>query len=84
MSSYATSRPRSLVVTVVAASAPLVALALLVSPAYATPPADGSVGNAVDKAPPGQSPGDANHGRDCDTNPGAGNGNPALLGCIPD
>jgi hypothetical protein len=40
-------------------------------------PSDGSVGNADDKNPPGQSNGDKNHGYECDDNNGVGHGNPA-------
>lgn len=41
------------------------------------PPAPGTVGNADDKAPPGQSQGDKNRGYECDDNQGIGKGNPA-------
>jgi len=46
-------------------------------------PANGSVGNADDKNPPGQSNNDKNHGYECDNNKGTGNdgGNPAHTGC---
>jgi hypothetical protein len=44
-------------------------------------PADGSVGNADDKAPGGQSPDDPNAGYECDRNHGVGQGNPAHTGC---
>lgn len=67
----------------VAVSASLLALTLSVSPALAAAPADGSVGNAGGKVPPGQSATDANRGRDCDDNPGAGDGNPAFAACAP-
>jgi hypothetical protein len=43
-------------------------------------PPNGSVGNADDKNPPGQSNGDKNRGYECDDNPGVGNGNPAHTG----
>jgi hypothetical protein len=46
------------------------------------PPADGSVGNADDKTPGGQSNGDnPNKGYECDDNQGVGKGNPAHTGC---
>jgi hypothetical protein len=51
-------------------------------------PADGSVGKADDKAPPGQSVdgvldgSDLNAGYECDTNHGVGQGNPAHTGCV--
>jgi hypothetical protein len=41
------------------------------------PPANGTVGNADDKAPGGQWFGDHNKGYECDDNPGVGDGNPA-------
>ena len=44
------------------------------------PPAPGTVGNADDKAPPGQSSGDRNRGYECDDNKGIGRGNPAHTG----
>ena len=60
----------------------LVALTVLgtAAPAFAAPPADGTVGRADDKAPRGQSAGDRNRGYECDDNPGVGNGNPAHTG----
>jgi hypothetical protein len=47
-------------------------------------PGDGSVGNADDKAPPGQSVdgSDLNAGYECDTNHGVGQGNPAHTRCV--
>lgn len=47
-------------------------------------PANGTVGNADGKNPPGQSPGDKNNGFKCDNNKGIGNngGNPAHSGCV--
>jgi hypothetical protein len=50
--------------------------------AFAGKPCNGCVGNADDKAPPGQSPGDKNHGYECDLNHGVGLGNPAHTGCV--
>lgn len=44
-------------------------------------PADGSVGNADDKSPPGQSANDKNRGYECDEDRGVGRGNPAHSGC---
>jgi hypothetical protein len=44
------------------------------------PPADGSVGNADDKAPGGQHGNDKNKGYECDSNKGVGKGNPAHTG----
>ena len=48
-------------------------------------PANGSVGNADSKNPPGQAPDgtDSNSGYECDTNKGVGDkgGNPAHTGC---
>ena len=43
----------------------------------------GTVGKADNKFPPGQAPNgtDANHGYECDQNPGIGNGNPAHTTC---
>lgn len=76
------------------------ALALLPSPAFADrgsapglngtagQPCDGCVGNADDKAPPGQmvdgmvDGSDLNAGYECDTNLGVGRGNPAHTGCV--
>jgi len=51
-------------------------------PATGRPDA-GSVGNADDKNPPGQShnPEDNNSGYECDANSGVGVGNPAHTGC---
>lgn len=48
-------------------------------------PSDGSVGNADDKNPPGQShkPEDLNNGYECDGNNGVGKGNPAHSACAP-
>lgn len=48
-------------------------------------PSDGSVGNADDKNPPGQShkPEDHNKGYECDGNNGVGKGNPAHSACSP-
>ena len=40
-------------------------------------PAAGTVGNADDKAPPGQSLNDPNNGYECDGGQGVGNSNPA-------
>jgi hypothetical protein len=51
--------------------------------AFAAPPPDGSVGNADDRNPPGQSPGDPNRGYECDDQTGVGDGNPAHTGCQP-
>jgi hypothetical protein len=51
--------------------------------AFASPPPDGTVGNADGKAPAGQSVGDKNKGYECDANHGIGNGNPAHTGCTP-
>ena len=47
-------------------------------------PTAGSVGNADDKNPPGQSDGDANKGYECDENSGIGKTNPAHTGCEED
>jgi hypothetical protein len=65
--------------------------ALLVGPAFAGvdssvnagKPCDGCVGNADDKAPPGQmlDGSDRNAGYECDANKGVGKGNPAHTGC---
>lgn len=44
-------------------------------------PEDGSVGNADDKNPPGQSKNDKNNGYECDKNNGVGKGNPAHSAC---
>ena len=64
-----------------AGGAALFALAMS-SPAVAGgKPAPGSVGNADDKAPPGQTAGDHNSGYECDGNNGVGKGNPAHTGC---
>jgi hypothetical protein len=49
----------------------------LAGTASAGRPANGSVGNADDKAPRGQSFGDHNKGYECDDNNGVGRGNPA-------
>jgi hypothetical protein len=53
------------------------ASATMAGSAWASPPADGSVGNADGKAPKGQTAGDKNNGYECDANHGVGNGNPA-------
>jgi hypothetical protein len=51
-------------------------------------PCDGCVGNADDKAPPGQTVdgvvdgSDANAGYECDRNHGVGRGNPAHTACV--
>ena len=68
--------------------------ALLVSPALAGTgsdvnagkPCNGCVGNADDKAPPGQmlDGSDGNSGYECDKNHGIGKGNPAHSACVPD
>ncbi|HYI46392.1 MAG TPA: hypothetical protein VE174_13125 [Actinomycetota bacterium] len=42
----------------------------------------GCVGNADNKNPPGQYPGDHNNGYECDGNNGVGKGNPAHSGCV--
>lgn len=44
-------------------------------------PANGTVGNADDKSPSGQSKDDKNAGYECDRNNGVGKGNPAHSGC---
>ena len=55
-----------------------VGLGSLVAPAaLAGKPCNGCVGNADNKAPKGQSAGDANNGYTCDNNRGVGRGNPA-------
>jgi hypothetical protein len=54
------------------------------SPAFASQPADGSVGHAGLKTPPGQTDNDRNHGYGCDDNNGAGKGNPAFAVCTTD
>ena len=63
----------------------LIGAALVAGPfagaAAAAKPCNGCVGNADDKAPPGQSAGDKNHGYECDLNHGVGQGNPAHSGC---
>jgi hypothetical protein len=51
------------------------------APAFAAPPADGSVGRADGKTPAGQSVNDHNRGHGCDDNNGAGKGNPAHSPC---
>jgi hypothetical protein len=51
--------------------------------AFASPPPDGTVGNADGKTPAGQSVGDKNNGYECDANHGIGTGNPAHTGCTP-
>ena len=52
------------------------------SSATAAPPDNGSVGNADDKEPGGQSEGDSpNAGYECDDQSGVGDGNPAHTGC---
>lgn len=80
----APSSPRPLSWTArVAVCLPLMALALVVGPAEASQPADGTAGNAAGRSPAGQSPDDGNRGRDCDANPGAGDGNPAFGACTP-
>ncbi|MBV8692161.1 MAG: hypothetical protein JOZ37_10815 [Actinobacteria bacterium] len=53
----------------------------LAGAAYADKPCNGCVGNADNKAPAGQSAGDKNHGYECDSNHGVGQGNPAHSGC---
>jgi hypothetical protein len=53
----------------------------LAGTAFAAKPCNGCVGNADDKAPPGQSVGDKNHGYECDANNGVGQGNPAHSPC---
>ena len=47
-------------------------------------PCDGCVGNADDKAPPGQTlyGEDDNAGYECDRNRGVGRGNPAHFACV--
>ncbi|MCU1483754.1 MAG: Conserved putative secreted protein [Actinomycetia bacterium] len=58
------------------------ALVLSFAPsAFAAKPCNGCVGNADNKAPKGQSVGDANAGYECDRNNGVGKGNPAHSGC---
>lgn len=49
-------------------------------------PCNGCVGNADDKAPPGQmlDGTDKNAGYECDRNNGVGKGNPAHTACVPD
>ena len=68
------------------------AVAAAADPPQTGKPADGSVGNADDKNPPGQykNGGDANHGYECDVkgqpnggNNGVGKGNPAHTPCKP-
>lgn len=65
----------------VAAAASAVTSSATTAATIAAKPADGSVGNADDKAPPGQSPNDKNKGYECDGNKGVGKGNPAHSGC---
>ena len=61
----------------IAATTIVVASCGLAGVASAAPPPDGSVGNADNKAPKGQTPNDKNHGYECDANNGVGQGNPA-------
>jgi hypothetical protein len=61
----------------VAATTIVIASCGLAGVASAGPPAVGSVGNADNKAPKGQTTDDKNHGYECDANTGVGQGNPA-------
>ena len=65
----------------VAAAASASAVSGAATVTVAAKPADGSVGNADDKSPPGQSDNDKNKGYECDGNKGVGKGNPAHSGC---
>lgn len=65
----------------VAAAASASAVSTPATVTVAAKPADGSVGNADDKTPPGQSANDKNKGYECDGNKGVGKGNPAHSGC---
>ena len=82
MSSPSSPRPLSWIARA-GVCLPLMALALVVGPAEASQPADGTAGNAAGTTPAGQAPDDRNRGRNCDDNPGAGDGNPAFAACTP-
>lgn len=82
MSSPLLHRPMSWAARI-AVCLPLVALALVAGPAEAAQPAEGTAGSGAGRSPAGQSTDDTNRGRDCDANPGAGDGNPAFAACAP-
>jgi hypothetical protein len=74
-----TARRRAAVLLASASTALVLSLA---PAAFAAKPCNGCVGKADDKAPKGQSAGDANAGYECDRNHGVGKGNPAHSGCV--